>query len=302
MSKNTEKREGKKAEKPASKGGGERATPSPAPQVETRGRGPSQGPPLSAIFDDIEEVVVYVSDPETYELLYFNDAFRQSWNGVLGEQCYKVLQGRDAPCPFCSNPKIFGENLGRTYSWEFQNEVTKRWYRCLDKALDWPNGRKVRFEMAIDITALKDAEEVMRKQADEIIELSTPVIPIWRGVVVAPLIGSLDSRRAASLAEDLLTRVAETQSQVVLLDVTGLAAIDTQVAQHLIDTITAVRLLGARIVLTGMRPAIAQTLTHLGIDLSGVATRSSLAGGLQIAFQEVGMRIVDEKAEKGRRA
>ena len=113
---------------------------------------------LLSLFDGIEDVI-YVADPATFELLYVNEAFRNAWGGeVIGRQCYEVLQGRDTPCPFCTNDKIFGENAGKAYVWEFLNEKTLRWYRCSDKAIRWADGRLVRFELAADITQLKTSE------------------------------------------------------------------------------------------------------------------------------------------------
>ena len=151
-------------------------------------------------------------------------------------------------------------------------------------------------ELEKEIEEGKRREAVINDQALEILELSTPVIPVWEGIVISPIIGALDSRRAQGLMEELLERVADSQSRVVLMDVTGLAAIDTQVAQHLIDTISAVRLLGAQVVLTGMRPAIAQVLTHLGIDLSGVVTKSSLTAGLAVAMGLLGYEVRSKDA------
>jgi signal transduction histidine kinase len=120
---------------------------------------------MLAVFDAIEEVI-YVADPETYELLFVNGEFAKSW-GVdsVGRKCYEVLQGRDAPCPFCTNDQIFGPNLGKTYTWEFQNELNRRWYRCVDKAISWTDGRMVRFELASDITELKRANAELEQFA-----------------------------------------------------------------------------------------------------------------------------------------
>ena len=129
--------------------------------------------------------------------------------------------------------------------------------------------------------------EIVSRQANEILEISTPVMQLWKGVLVAPLIGTLDSQRTQQFMERLLQRIVDTDSGTVLVDITGVPAIDTATAQHLIDTITAVKLLGAQVILTGVRPAIAQTLIHLGIDLTGIRTSSSLAVGLlalKIAF------------------
>jgi anti-anti-sigma regulatory factor len=119
------------------------------------------------------------------------------------------------------------------------------------------------------------------------------VMQVWQGVVVAPLIGSLDSERTQKFMERLLERIVETNSPVALVDITGVPTIDTQTAQHIIDTIASVRLLGAQVILTGVRPAIAQTLVHLGIDLSGVTTRSSLAAGLLVAMNTLGIKVVN---------
>ena len=252
---------------------------------------------LQAIVDAVDEVI-YVADPETYEILYLSNRGLETWGNVVGQKCYEGLQNRSAPCPFCTNDLIFGEYAGRPYVWEFQNEVSKGWYRCIDKAIDWPDGRKVRFEMAVDITKQKEAEELVRRQTEEILELSTPVIQVWKGVVVAPLIGSLDSRRTQNFMERFLNGITETESPVALLDITGVPAVDTQTAQHLLEAITAAGLLGTKVILTGVRPAIAQTLVHLGINLSEIETQASLAAGLKLALARLKLSIV--AAENGK--
>lgn len=117
---------------------------------------------LLSIFDGIDEVV-YISDPCSYEILYANQALRAVRGDVIGEKCYRAFQGLDSPCPFCTNQYIFGENEGRSHVWEFRNSVNHRWYRCIDKAIPWPDGRMVRYEMAIDITEKKLADEALRE-------------------------------------------------------------------------------------------------------------------------------------------
>ena len=110
---------------------------------------------LKTLFNSTDDII-YVADPEKYELLYVNGAFRKIWGeDVIGKKCYKALQNRDDPCPFCTNDKIFGEHLGKTYIWEFQNEITQQWFRCADKAITWSDGRSVRLEIATDITESK---------------------------------------------------------------------------------------------------------------------------------------------------
>ncbi len=118
---------------------------------------------LLALFDGIDDVI-YVSDPDTYELLYVNDVIKKSWGeDALGAICYERLQARQEPCPFCTNHLIFGEYQGKSYVWEFQNEITKDWYRCSDKAIRWSNGKLVRFELASNITE----EKIMRQRLEE---------------------------------------------------------------------------------------------------------------------------------------
>jgi len=148
------------------------------------------------------------------------------------------------------------------------------------------------FAAARDITETKRAQQRIQQQSKDILELSTPIMQVWQGVVVAPLIGSLDSQRTQQFMERLLTRVVETNSPVALVDIMGVPTIDTQTAQHLIETISAVRLLGAQVVLTGVRPAIAQTLVHLGIDLTDILTRSSLGAGLKVALDMLDLEVV----------
>jgi PAS domain S-box-containing protein len=148
-----------------------------------------------------------------------------------------------------------------------------------------------------ELKAQNAATEAISRRAQEILEIATPVVQVWEGVIFAPLIGSLDSQRTQQLMEKLLESVVDTRSSVALIDITGVPSIDTQTARHLVEAVSAVRLLGADVILTGIRPAIAQTLVHLGVDLSGVTTRSSLSAGLRVALEIVGLRI-SEKLEK----
>lgn len=114
---------------------------------------------MHALLDAIDDVI-YVADPDTYELLFVNEKFKEQWGDIdYAAKCYKVLQGRSEPCPFCTNRLIFGDYLGKSYVWEFQNEITKNWYRCSDRAIDWVDGRKVRFEIATDITEIKESQK-----------------------------------------------------------------------------------------------------------------------------------------------
>jgi hypothetical protein len=120
-----------------------------------------------AMFDHMEEVV-YVADPDTHELLYANQVMRQNWGDCVGQKCFQALQGRDASCPYCTNSEIFGQNLGKTHIWEYGNEVNGRWFRCIDRAIPWPDGRMVRFELAVNITEQKKAQEKLVRYTGEL--------------------------------------------------------------------------------------------------------------------------------------
>jgi PAS domain S-box-containing protein len=153
---------------------------------------------------------------------------------------------------------------------------------------------KLNETLRAEIEERKRAEEIISRQAQEILEVSTPVIQIWDGIVTVPLIGTLDSRRTQQLMEQLLQKIVETGSQVALIDVTGVPTIDTKTAQYLIETISAVRLLGTEVVLTGIRPEIARTLVQLGTDLSNVNTRSSFSAGLLFALNLLKLEVVKQ--------
>ena len=137
-------------------------------------------------------------------------------------------------------------------------------------------------------------EEIIKRQQEELLELSTPVIKLWDGVLAVPMIGTLDSSRTQLVMEALLQRIVETGSNIAIIDITGVPTVDTLVAQHLLKTVSAIRLMGADCIISGIRPQIAQTIVHLGIDLQGIATKSSLADALSLALQQQGFRVSRE--------
>ncbi|HYJ33132.1 MAG TPA: STAS domain-containing protein [Candidatus Binatia bacterium] len=138
---------------------------------------------------------------------------------------------------------------------------------------------------------MKSREELIRRQESEMVELSTPVVELWEGVLALPVIGTLDSTRAQTVMENLLQKIVETGSSYAIIDITGVPTVDTLVAQHLLKTIAAARLMGAECIISGIRPQIAQTIVHLGVELQGVATKSTLADAFAIALARRGLTV-----------
>jgi len=139
-------------------------------------------------------------------------------------------------------------------------------------------------------------EDIIIRQQQELLELSTPVIKLWEGVLAVPMIGTLDSNRTQLVMETLLQRIVETESTLAIIDITGVPTVDTLVAQHLLKTVTAIRLMGADCIISGIRPQIAQTIVHLGIDLQGVTTRATLADALSLALKRTGYVVTKPQA------
>lgn len=141
-------------------------------------------------------------------------------------------------------------------------------------------------------TFVRGREEVINRQQQEMLELSTPVVELWDGVLALPLIGTLDSSRTQVVMEELLQAIVDRRAGIAIIDITGVPMVDTLVAQHLLKTIAAARLMGAECIISGIRPQIAQTIVHLGVDLGEVVTKSNLADAFALALRKVGRRVV----------
>jgi rsbT co-antagonist protein RsbR len=137
----------------------------------------------------------------------------------------------------------------------------------------------------------KVRESVISRQQEELLELSTPVVKLWDGILALPMIGTLDSARTQVVIESLLQRIVETGSEIAIMDITGVPTVDTLTAQHLLKTVTAIRMMGADCIISGIRPQIAQTIVHLGIDLQGVTTKATLADALSLALKRSGFVV-----------
>jgi rsbT co-antagonist protein RsbR len=142
-------------------------------------------------------------------------------------------------------------------------------------------------------------EDVIRRQQEEMLELSTPVVQLWDGIVALPLIGTLDSARTNVVMESLLETVVNTRSEIAIIDITGVPTVDTLVAQHLLKTVAAARLMGVECIISGIRPQIAQTMVHLQIDLSAVITKATMADALRTALKRSGFALTRTAAKAG---
>jgi len=143
----------------------------------------------------------------------------------------------------------------------------------------------------------KAREEVISRQQEELLELSTPVVKLWDGVLALPVIGTLDSARTQVLMESLLQMIVDTGSEVAIIDITGVPTVDTLTAQHLLKTITAARLMGADCIISGIRPQIAQTIVYLGVDLADVITKATLADAFALALKRTGYKLSRSTAQ-----
>jgi len=142
----------------------------------------------------------------------------------------------------------------------------------------------------------KSREEVILRQQEEMLELSTPVVKLWDGIIALPMIGTLDSARTQIVMESLLQRIVDIGAEIAIIDITGVPTVDTLVAQHLLKTVTAIRLMGADCIISGIRPQIAQTIVHLGVELGDVTTKATLADALAIALERTGQTVSKVKA------
>lgn len=137
--------------------------------------------------------------------------------------------------------------------------------------------------------------ETIDQQRQTIMELQTPVIQVWERILALPIVGSLDTARTQEMNEALLQKIVDTGSEIVILDITAVPVVDTAVAKHLLETVAAARLLGAEVLLVGLSTRTAITLVHLGVDLSGVITRTTMAKGLELAFGRLGLEVISRR-------
>jgi len=234
----------------------------------------------------------------------------QSWNPgaqtlkqytadeVLGHHVSMFYVEEDIRSGLAEREMAAATRAGRyeTEGWRVRKDGSRFWSSISLSPIRDDTGAVTGYvKVARDLSERREQEQLVQRQRDEILELSTPVIQVWDKVLVLPIIGTLDSARAARLTESLLERIAADQAEVVILDISGVPAIDTDVAQHLLKTVEAARLMGTTSILSGVRPETAQAIVHLGIELGKLRSRNSLQDALQLAIRLVGAGATDER-------
>ena len=255
----------------------------------------------------VEQMVDSITDYEVIRL--DRDGTVRSWNPgarrlkqyaaaeVIGHHVSMFYTDEDIQAGLAEQEMAVAAREGRfeTEGWRTRRDGSRFWANVVLSPIRDVSGELIGYvKVARDLTERREQEQLVQRQRDEILELSTPVIQVWDKVLVLPIIGTLDSVRATRLTEALLDRIAEHQAEVVILEVSGVPAIDTDVAQHLLKTVEAARLMGAASIMAGVRPETAQAIVHLGIDLGTLRSRSTLKDALQLA-----LRLVDEAVAVG---
>jgi rsbT co-antagonist protein RsbR len=250
------------------------------------------------IFENIDEEIMLLD--RNLKILWANkklEKYGSDIKGLIGSNCYRITHRLDEPCkpPYdiCPVEEVLrtGDAISVLHT-HFDREGNKI-YAEVSAYPVYQGGEIVEFiHISRDVTERVQAEKRLQEQQKSILELSTPVVRIWDEIIALPLIGIIDSNRAKQIMENLLQAIVETKASIAIIDITGVPMVDTEVADRLIRTIKAAGLLGTKCLMVGIKPDIAQSMVHLGVDLEDIETHSSLQGGLAAAFRQIGMEVV----------
>ena len=271
--------------------------PSPAAQSETAGAIRTQEF-YEFLADGLKDLEILMLSPKG-EILSWNKGaeiiHQFTASEAIGKNfsaCYLPSdQERNIPANDLEQAARTGRFEG--CGWRLKKDGTQVWVDIIISRLVGKDGATQGFvKVARDATERRKAEDQLNRQKRDMIELSTPVLHLWPGVLALPIVGALDSARSQIMTERLLQGIVTSGSSVAILDITGVPAVDTIVAQHLIKTVAAARLMGAECIISGIRPEIAQTMVHLGVDLSKVRTKSTMARALEEALNTLNLAVV----------
>ena len=244
------------------------------------------------VLDSVSDEVIQL-DQKGYVVSWNRGAeILKGWTAdeILGQHVSTFYTEEDVRSGLADRELRVAREAGRfeTEGWRKRKDGSRFWANVVITAMRGPTGEFLGFvKVSRDLSERRAQEELIRRQRDEILELSTPVIQVWDRVLALPIIGTLDSNRANRLTEGLLSKIADLEAEIVILDISGVPTIDTQVAQHLLKTVHAARLMGATSILSGVRPETAQAMVHLGIEIGDLRSRNTLRDALQLALQMI---------------
>jgi rsbT co-antagonist protein RsbR len=243
------------------------------------------------MIDSVADVEIIMLDREGRIVTWNQGAQRlkgYTAGEVLGQHVSLFYPEEDIQSGLASRELQTALSTGRFQfeGWRVKKDGSRFWAEVLLTPVRDEKGEHLGYvKVARDLTERVEREKQLKKQRDEIMELSTPVIQVWDKVLALPIIGTLDSQRAQRLTENLLQRIADDEAAIIILDISGVPAIDSQVAQHLMKTIDGARLMGADSIISGVRPETAQAMVHLGVNIGNIRSRSTLRDALQLAIR-----------------
>ncbi|RMD95214.1 MAG: PAS domain S-box protein [Calditrichaeota bacterium] len=233
---------------------------------------------------------IFICD-ESGKILEFNPAAEE----ILGYLANEV-RGKELSVILSDIPTIQQNGKSKLLSFEKEISMTRKDGKSIYLSLKLSEIKAKNKILYIgyfrDLEKEKKSQAIIKRQQQELMELSTPVIQIWDDILALPLIGTLDSARTQVVMENLLNQIVQTSASIAILDISGVPTVDTLVAQHLIKTVNAARLMGAECIISGIRPEIAQTMVHLGIDLSNIITKSSMKEALRLAYEKLNFQVI----------
>lgn len=250
------------------------------------------------ILDNVDEEIMLLD--KNFKILWANRKVLETYGyetGAVSEFCYKVTHRIDHVCkpPYDICPIEEAVRTGKPTTvlhTHFDSQGNKVFAEVSAYPI-YEEGEIVEFiHISRNVTERVVAEEKLKAHQKVILELSTPVITLWEGIITLPLIGIIDSDRARQVMENLLQAISETQAEIAIIDITGVPMVDTEVADRLIRTVKAAAMLGTQCYIVGIKPEIAQSIVNLGVDLSGIVTFSNLQAGLDAAFKQIGLKVV----------
>ncbi len=249
----------------------------------------------NALLESIPIPIMIVD--KDFNILFINpagcDLFGRKFEEVKGKKCYKVLESRCVSASTCGIKQAIDNDKKYTGRYEISDHGETINIEVTAVPLKDEDGNIVGgLEYIADITNRVKMENDLRVQSQTILELATPVIKIWDGILLLPLVGAIDTARAQHIMENLLNSIVENEAELAILDLTGVPVVDTAVARHIIKAVNAAKMLGAKTILTGFSPEVSQTLVTLGIDLSNITTCGSLKTGISKAISLMGMKVV----------